>query len=151
MEKKKNIIRITIMLMIVLCCTTTCERPEIKPEAFENPAVSNTITNHSLADKLVGSWVRYWEGRRDTLRFSDDGLFVYTLGDFLENGNVYTDQYYYDCTNHFLINFKDSSDYIHQVHYIQFYEGDTLFKLGNFTFLPVDVEVVYDVLFKKID
>lgn len=150
MKNNRRIGNAAVILLALVFCMISCERTEIKPETSGTSGNPDAITNTSPSDRLVGTWVRYWDSdRRDTLKFYNDGVFVYTLGE--DNANPYIDQYFYECTNNFLLNFKDFSNYYHETHYIKFYEDNTLLELGNFTFLPVDVDVVYSVLFRKID
>ena len=140
---------LALILIVSIFSMISCERPVIEPEVPDTSENPDAITNILPADRFVGTWVRYNETRKDTLRFSDEGVFVYTLGE--DNGNIYTDQYFYESTDNFLLLFKDFSNYNHETHYIEFKESNTLLKIGNFTFLPVDVDVVYSVQFKKID
>ena len=141
-----------IILTAMFFCLISCERPEIKPDDYEENDISQTSVT-SPADRFVGTWVRYNETRKDTLRFSENGTMIYTLGDYHADGSVYIDQYFYECTNNYLINYNnnDIRDYLPQFHLVEFNEDNTLLKIGTFTFLPVDVGVVYSVLFKKID
>ena len=116
--------------------------------------MSDAILATSPKDRLVGTWVRYSESKNDTLRFSDDGIFVYTLGDYPSEGHLYIDQYFYECTDHYLINYNnvDVLDYTPQIHYIEFSADNTYLLLDLFTFYPgFQVDMIYSVLFKKID
>ena len=148
MKKNKNIICIIILLFVALSYTTSCERNEIKPEQTDTPADVAVTTS---SDKLVGTWVRYWDTDiKDTLTFSDDGTFVYTLGDFY--GSTYTKDYYYENTGNYLIDFEDFEDFRHQTHYLEFYDENNVFTLHNFSFFPgIEPSVVYSVVFKKIN
>ena len=105
------------------------------------------------ADRFVGTWVRYWNSdHKDTLRFSNDGNFVYSLGEYNSDGSVYTDVYYYECSDNFLFYYKDPSSYGFQTHYIEFYDNNTAFTLYNFTLYPgFQPDMSYDVTYKKID
>ena len=150
MKKVKSIVCLTSLFLAVLFCMASCERTEIKPEQ------QDTIEDVSVttpADRLVGTWVRYWESdTKDTLRFSNDGIFVYSLGNYNSDGSVYTDEYYYECSDNFLFYYKDPSSYGFGTHYINFYQDNTVFKIHNFTLYPgPEVTVVYDVTYKKID
>lgn len=153
MKKRTNAVRTSLLLMAVLFCLVTCERTEIKPEVTDSSEIPNVNTNTSPADRLVGTWVRYNETWKDTLRFSENGTMIYTLGDYHSDGSLYIDQYFYECTDNYLINYNNNGvhDYSPQLHYVEFNEDNTLLELGTFNFLPVDVAVVYSVLFKKID
>lgn len=148
MKRDTNMIRITIILFVVLLCTTSCERNEIKPEQTDT---SEGVAMTMPSDKLVGTWVRYWDSdKEDTLRFSDDGTFVYTLGDFY--GSLYTKDYYYETTSNYLIDFDNYDDFRHHAHYLEFYDGDTVFTLHDFSYFPgIEPSVIYGVTFKKID
>jgi hypothetical protein len=150
MEKIKSIVCLTSLLLAVMFCTVSCERPEIKPEQQDNPEDVSVTTN---ADRFVGTWVRYWSSdHKDTLRFSNNGIFVYSLGEYNSDGSVYKDEYYYECSNNFLFYYKDPSSYGFDTHFIKFYDGDTAFTLYNFTLYPgVEPAVVYNVTYKKID
>lgn len=150
MKKIKGIERLTSLLLAVIFCTVSCERPEIKPEQQDTIEEVAVITP---ADRFVGTWVRYWESNtKDTLRFSNDGIFVYSLGNYNSDGSVYTDEYYYECSDNFLFYYKDPSSYGFDTHYIKFYDDNTAFTLYNFTLYPgVEPAVVYNVTYKKID
>lgn len=149
MKKTCYIVVSTLILSVALFYLISCERTEIKPEQHEVP---DPVLYTSPTERLVGTWVRYWDSDRyDTLRFSNDGTFVYSLGGYLSNGNLYTEDYYYECTENYLINSNNPYDFIHEIHFLEFNEDNTVVKLHNFTFLPVDVSVVYSVTFKKID
>lgn len=150
MEKIKSILCLTSLLLTVIFCIVSCERPEIKPEQSDTLEELSATTP---ADRFVGTWVRYWNSeRKDTLRFSNDGIFVYSLGEYLSDGSVYTDEYYYECSDNFLFYYKDPSSYGFDTHYIKFYDDNTAFTLYNFTLYPgPDVTVVYNVTYKKID
>ena len=73
MKKRTNAVRTSLLLMAVLFCLVTCERTEIKPEVTDSSEIPNVNTNTSPADRLVGTWVRYNETWKDTLRFSENG------------------------------------------------------------------------------
>lgn len=155
---KKNDIRIylIIFLLIGLSSMVSCERQEIKPdisEVSETHEGSNVVSNTSPADRFVGTWVRYSDSDiKDTLRFSNDGTFVYSLGGLYSDGSLYTDEYYYESSNNFLFYYKDPSSYSFGSNYIQFYYDNTVFTFHNFTLYPgPQVTMVYNVSFKKID
>jgi len=150
MEKIKSIVCIASLLLAVVFCTVSCERPEIKPEQQDIPEEVPVTTPD---DRFVGTWVRYWESdTKDTLRFSNDGIFVYSLGDYNSDGSAYTDEYYYECSDNFLFYYKDLSSYGFQTHYIKFYDNNTAFTLYNFTLYPgVQPDISYDVTYKKIN
>lgn len=153
MKKRTNTVRTSLLLMAFLFCLVTCERTDIKPEVTDASEIPNVNTNTPPVDRFVGTWVRYNETRKDTLRFSDNGIMTYTLGDYHSDGSLYIDQYFYECTDNYLINYNNNSvrDYSPQLHYVVFNEDNTLLNLGTFNFLPADVGMVYSVLFKKID
>ena len=150
----KNIyytISTTMLLFAFLFCIVSCERPEIKPEQSES---LETASVTSISDWLVGTWVRYWDSSdKDTLRFSDNGTLEYSLCDFPNYGLLYTMNYFYECTDNYLISYFDLSDYYHIPNYIEFTEDHTVILLHNFIFHPGSVEgtMSYDVYFKKID
>jgi hypothetical protein len=148
MKKNKNMIYKGLFLFVALFYMISCERNEIKPEQANT---SENVTETPPSDKLVGMWVRYWDSDiKDTLRFSDDGTLLYTLGDFY--GSAYAKDYYYENTGNYLIDFDDFDDFRQQTHYLEFYDGDTVFTLHNFSFFPgIEPSVVYGVVFKKID
>lgn len=141
----------SFFLSALLIGLLSCERSEIKPGQAEALGQPETISGASSLNKLVGTWVRYSGSRRDTLRFSDNGVLIYTLGNESGKGNVYRELYFYECTEHYLVDFKDSSDYNHTPHCIEFNEDNTQLLLGNFTFLPTDVAQIYAIRFKKIE
>ena len=153
MKKINHILGLAIILSVMFFYSTSCERPEIKPDNYEESEISEIISVTYPADRLVGTWVGYNETWKDTLRFSENGTMIYTLGDYHSDGSLYIDQYFYECTDNYLINYNNNGvhDYYPQLHYVEFNEDNTLLKLGTFNFLPVDVAVVYSVLFKKID
>lgn len=153
MKKINHILGLAIILSVMFFYSTSCERPEIKPDNYEESEISEIISVTYPADRLVGTWVRYNETWKDTLRFSENGTMIYTLGGYHSDGSVYIDQYFYECTDNYLINYNNNGicDYLPQLHYVEFNENNTLLKLGTFTFLPADVAMVYSVLFKKID
>lgn len=150
MNKTKNRDYITFFLQIVLFCTVSCERPEIEPE---QPVSPEEVSETAPADRFVGTWVRYWDSYyKDTLRFSKEGIFVYSLGDYPSNGSIYTDEYYYESSDNFLFYYKDPFGHGHDTHYVKFYDGDTAFTLYNFTLYPgFEPAVIYNVTYKKID
>ena len=74
MKKNKKTV---LCLLVVLFCTASCERPEIKPENSDTPETQENASTVSPSDRLVGTWVRYYDSnKKDTLRFSKDGTFV---------------------------------------------------------------------------
>ena len=150
MKRTKSIVRLISLLLAVLFYTVSCERPEIKPEQQDTSEETPVTTP---ADRFVGTWVRYWNSdHKDTLRFSNDGNFVYSLGGYNSDGSVYTDEYYYECSDNFLFYYKNPSGYGFDTHYIKFYDNNTAFTLYNFTLYPgVQPAISDDVTYKKID
>lgn len=148
MKNQTNIFCPVLFLLTVLFCAVSCERPEIKPDHSDS---SDEVPVTLSSDRLVGTWVRYWDSDiKDTLRISNDGTFVYTLGDFY--GSTYTKDYFYESTDNYLIDFNNPSDFRHQVHYLEFYDENTVLTLHNFSFYPgFEPSVIYSVAFKKID
>ena len=150
MKKNKKTV---LCLLVVLFCTASCERPEIKPENSDTPETQENAFTVSPSDRLVGTWVRYYDSnKKDTLRFSKDGTFVYSLGEYLSDGSLYTDEYYYECSDNFLFYYKNPSSHGHDTHYIEFYYDNTVFTFHNFTLYPgVQLSMIYNTPFKKID
>ena len=129
MKKIKSIECLTLLLLAVLFCTVSCERPEIKPDQQDTPEEVSVTTN---ADRFVGTWV--------------------SLGEYNSDGSVYTDEYYYECSDNFLFYYKNPSSYGFNTNHIEFYDGDTAFTLYNFTLYPgPEPAVIYNVTYKKID
>lgn len=150
MKKVKSIVSLTSLFLAVIFCTVSCERPEIKPEQQDTIEEVSVTTP---ANRFVGTWVRYWESEtKDTLRFSNEGIFVYSLGEYFSDGSVYTDEYLYECSDNFLFYYKDPSSYVFDTHYIKFYDDNTAFTLYNFTLCPgVHPDIIYNITYKKID
>lgn len=152
MKNNRRIGIVAIILLSHIICLISCERTEIKPEVSGTSVIPDAATNISPADRLVGTWVRYWDSNiHDTLKFSADGTFVYISGNYFSNGDSYIKDYYYECTDNYLIRFNNPSDIIHQTHFLEFYYNETVFTLHNFTFIPVGIDLSYSVTFKKID
>lgn len=153
MKKIKNIEFLTFSWLAVIFCMLSCERPEIKPEYPETPEINEDASNPSPSDRFVGTWVRYWNSDiNDTLKFTENGIFVYSLGEYNSDGSVYTDEYYYECSDNFLFYYKNPSSYGFDTHYIEFNEDNTILKFNNFTLYPgPQVTVIYNIYFKKID
>jgi hypothetical protein len=153
MKKIKSIECLTLLLLAVIFCMPSCERPIIKPEHPETPEVNEDVSNSSPSDRFVGTWVRYWNSdTNDTLKFTEDGIFIYSLGEYNSDGSVYTDEYHYECSDNFLFYYKNPSSYGFNTNYIKFYDGDTAFTFYNFTLYPgPQVTMIYNITYKKID
>lgn len=154
MKKTYYIVSITFVLMSVLFCVNSCERPEIKPGESEVPTSPTSASVSYPADWLIGTWVQYSETEKDTLRFSQDGTLVYTLGDFYSVGEDYTKEYLYECTDNYLIIFNNLSDWNHGTCYIEFTEDRTICLIHDFNILhpgAVEGTTCFSMYFKKID
>ena len=150
MNTNSIIVCLTSLLLSFIFCTSSCERPEIKPEQQDT---SEEVSVTTPSDRFVGTWVRYLDSDyKDTLRFSNDRILIYSLGEYLSDGIIYTDEYYYECSDNFLFYYDDPSSYGFDTHYIKFYDDRAILTIYNFTLYPgPQMGIIYDVTFKKID
>ena len=123
------------------------------PKFESSERVVAAITGFELKDLLTegGEKLHIDEESFESLYLDDQAYRIINFEKYRDQITIIPEQYFYESTDNFLLLFKDFSNYNHETHYIEFKESNTLLKIGNFTFLPVDVDVVYSVQFKKID
>ena len=162
MKKKILIISISVVMLAVLFCIISCERPEIKPEQIDVPTTSSDTLS---TDKIVGTWVKcgatfasnqepncLWESSRDTITFSEDGKFQYITGNYNE-GEHHVEEFYFEYMKNFLILYNNPSSYAHKPYHIKFNEEGTQLKIYSWNFYNSSVHTLElcNVCFKKIN
>ncbi len=160
---KKTILMawINIILSAVLFCIVSCEKPEINPEQSDEPTTSSDT---SSTDKIVGTWVKcggtfasneepncLWESSRDTITFSEDGIFQYITGNYNE-GEHHVEEFYFEYMKHYLILYNNPSSYAHRTYHIKFNDEGTQLKIFSWNFYNSSVHTseLCNVCFKKV-
>ncbi len=161
---KKTILMawINIILSAVLFCIVSCEKPEINPEQSDEPTTSSDT---SSTDKIVGTWVKcggtfasneepncLWESSRDTIIFSEDGIFQYITGNYNE-GEHHVEEFYFEYMKHYLILYNNPSSYAHRTYHIKFNDEGTQLKIFSWNFYNSSVHTseLCNVCFKKVN
>ena len=142
-------ISITLWLSILTIITVSCEKPEPDPDPSTQPTEEQVITT---ADRLVGKWAHDWSyiPNNDTLLFTEEGKCYCIIGNSNSDGSSDTTTYLYDCSEQFLLFYKNDLEYSPQPHYIKFYDDYTYFVMNNCPFFYA-VDMVLNVGFRKID
>ena len=142
-------ISITLWLSILTIITVSCEKPEPDPDPSTQPTEEQVITT---ADRLVGKWAHDWSyiPNNDTLLFTEEGKCYCIIGNSNSAGSSDTTTYLYDCSEQFLLFYKNDLEYSPQPHYIKFYDDYTYFVMYNCPFFYA-VDMVLNVGFRKID
>jgi len=142
-------ISITLWLSILTIITVSCEKPEPDPNPSTQPTEEQVITT---ADRLVGKWAHDWSyiPNNDTLLFTEEGKCYCIIGNSNSDGSSDTTTYLYDCSEQFLLFYKNDLEYSPQPHYIKFYDDYTYFVMYNCPFFYA-VDMVLNVGFRKID
>lgn len=128
-------------MSIATAFSVSCEKPE--PEPPTPPVEEPEITT---AERLVGKWVLdgFYAKSRDTLLFLENGICLRIIKESPSD----TISYYYDCSEHFLLLYRNYNDYSPQPHYIKFYDDYTYFIMVNYPFLVQDA--ILNAGFRKI-
>lgn len=160
MSKTKHLICvITTNLVMALSLLYSCQRPDPDP----NPPTPNIpVTNITNSEKLVGEWVICdWRNYKDsiynsksgydTLKFFQDGSFR-----FVESNAYGVDQHYYydclyDCSNHFLILYKNASAYTGSTYPIEYTEEDSLLTIYNWNIHSSIADYTLNIRIRKIN
>lgn len=142
-------ISITLWMSILTIITVSCEKPEPDPDPSTQPTEEQVITT---ADRLVGKWAHDWSyiPNNDTLLFTEEGKCYCIIGNSNSDGSSDTTTYLYDCSEQFLLFYKNDLEYSPQPHYIKFYDDYTYFVMYNCPFFYA-VDMVLNVGFRKID
>ena len=142
-------ISIILWMSILTIITVSCEKPEPDPDPSTQPTEEQVITT---ADRLVGKWAHDWSyiPNNDTLLFTEEGKCYCIIGNSNSDGSSDTTTYLYDCSEQFLLFYKNDLEYSPQPHYIKFYDDYTYFVMYNCPFFYA-VDMVLNVGFRKID
>ena len=142
-------ISITLWLSILTIITVSCEKPEPDPDPSTQPTEEQVITT---ADRLVGKWAHDWSyiPNNDTLLFTEEGKCYCIIGNSHSDGSSDTTTCFYDCSEQFLILYKNDLEYSPLPHYIKFYDDYTYFVMYNCPFFNAS-DVIWNAGFKKVE
>ena len=121
-----------LIFFVVMIIPFSCEKPEIKPEQ-DTMIEQQTVTSYDIVGTWVLCGITYEPNAvpdiiehdfKDTIRFSQDGKYVYVRGDYYENGSSFVDNHFYESTKRYLVLYDSNNDYdytfrFHEIAFIE--------------------------------